>query len=146
MKRLTLTLAAFVLMLYGCNSFNHYYPVDPTAGKQSVVVSGLKETVPASDIDPKILKEPPPTPEVFQVVPKGWCPPYTLPALPAVPKAPLDELNKVAPTDVGAIESMDIKHIVELHNYIITTRQMLDKSYSDYVKQCRYARRVKKTG
>jgi hypothetical protein len=146
-KRIAYFFVVFTPLLpsSGCNSFNHntYLELSPVKESPPITVLTLKEARGASEAGIRVIKAPP---IVQDPVPKNWCPPYKPPVLPEPPKAPLDQLNSVKPTDVAAIEKMSAKHIVELHNYITQTRTTLIKSYNDYVSACQAAhKRVKKT-
>lgn len=137
LRRLAVTL---VLFFAGCNSFNHTtYEVPSTNTKttHTVTVNGMKETVPDLHVDPKIVKTPPNVQEgVRTVPPKGWCPTYQLPKLPPEPAVPEDKLKALNPKDVNAVEALSAAHIVDLHNYIRRTQEMLDASYRTYQEQC----------
>jgi hypothetical protein len=115
-----------------------------------IVVSGTTEIVPAP-VDPKLVKQPPASadePKIIERVPKGFCPVYRPPTLPAPPAAPLDKLSQLKPTDTAQIDALTRNHIQELHQYIATSQATLAKSYKDYITNCEREQRrpAKKTG
>ncbi|WP_233874240.1 hypothetical protein [Paraburkholderia adhaesiva] len=57
-----------------------------------------------------------------------------MPALPALPKAPLRELDAVS--DTAAALALADRHIVDLHHYIIALRNTFNTAYRDYLERC----------
>jgi hypothetical protein len=149
-KSLLFAVGATGLALAGCNSFNEITYVALGQGPSAVVqkhatseISGLVVLVPTTPIDPGIAKIPPVTPpDDVASRTQGLCPVYRLPALPPAPVAPLSQLNAIAPTDTASVDALTRAHIIELHRYIDQTRQLLIRSYQDYVKHCQQHRKT----
>ncbi|MBB5409273.1 hypothetical protein HDG34_003214 [Paraburkholderia sp. HC6.4b] len=65
------------------------------------------------------------------------CTRFVMPDLPAVPKAPLKELDAVLPGDTASALAISDRHIIDLHHYIVRLKRSLDTAYQDYLHRCR---------
>lgn len=147
-KRIAYLFAILILLLPGCNSFNHetYLELHPSKYVQEgtvtkLEISGLKEVIPTSRVDPKIIRTPV---AVQEGSPKNWCPPYHPPKLLPEPVAPADKLAAVKASEVNAIEKISADYIVELHNYIKSSQLVQTKAYNEYVISCRALQKTHK--
>ena len=71
-----------------------------------------------------------------QASPQPACTGFVMPQLPAVPEAPLRELDAVQQGDTAALLTIAEKQIVDLNHYIVRLRNTLDAAYLDYLHRC----------
>jgi hypothetical protein len=115
--RLVAVTIAVLITMFGCSSFNNYYPT-PTA---LVVYPGGNGVV--SEIKPAIRSNPD-------------CPIYQPPVMDNMPDVPLKQLAKASPTDERAIDNIQQKYIADLHAYISNYRHQNMLAYKKYLRKC----------
>lgn len=149
-KRITLAIILSVVSLGGCDSFTlsytHEGKHDPhtEAPANTNPASGVVQTNPLETQASVIQK----LTEIQQAqkgaqdkMAQNWCPRYRPPIVEPAPKAPLETLNGLRPSDTEAIAALTRNYIVALNQWISTSQAIQAKAYRDYILQCQQARK-----
>lgn len=133
--KIKILLITTLFLLTSCNNFH-------TFNLTSYELSVISETRAIEKVaNPQVVE--PTKPEVIiKEVPivktqiEYICPRFILPELEDFPSLPMDELNKIDPTDFKAIDKELMKYISKVIKFDKYARELIKSSYEEYIKKC----------
>lgn len=144
MKRRTFLLPFVIFILLGCGSFNNHYhstTLSATSAESTSVLS--TNTATATRHREWAPGDRPQHGTIIEGAGEGekhsrWlCPPFIMPKLPTRPLLPLDQLRRIKPSDVKAIDDLQQKHIEELRIHIRDVEKKIREAQEKQLEECK---------
>lgn len=118
MKSWLLVATVLATATSGCHSFNQTYLIAHRASSVTALPQPVHPTEGKTTSDDVL------------------CPLYELPALPATPELPINELAQPRNNTTQALDRIQQNHIHELRLYIVRLRRTLKESQERYLADC----------